>query len=54
MSGVHWQRHGWGVECFALVDGFLVSRKYAGNGSDRVTVRDAVRAYRRDVLRVGK
>jgi hypothetical protein len=53
--GVSWSRHSWGVECSAMVRGGFggwqrVARKYVGNGSDKVTVRDSVRAFRRDVL----
>jgi len=52
--GVSWERHSWGVECSAMSRDMWgprrVSRKYVGNGSDRVTVRGSVLAFRRDVL----
>jgi hypothetical protein len=49
--GVNWERHPYGVYCYAMGGNFyLLDRKYVGNGSDRVSVRDSVRAFRRDVL----
>lgn len=51
--GVNWERHYWGVYCYAMGGNFyLLARKYVGNGSDCVSVRDSVRAFRRDVLGV--
>jgi hypothetical protein len=53
--GVNWERHELGVTCYAMGGNFyLVSRKYAGNGSERVSVRDSVKAFRRDVLGVAQ
>lgn len=53
--GVNWERHTWGVYCYASGGNFyLLSRKYVGNGSERVSVRDSVRAFRRDVLGVSR
>lgn len=52
--GVTWERHSWGVVCSAMSRDVFgprrVSRQYVGNGSDKVTVRGSVLAFRRDVL----
>ena len=53
--GVNWERHPWGVCCYAIGGNFyLVTRKYLHNGSDRATVRECVRAFRSDVLGVAR
>lgn len=49
--GVSWERYPWGVACYALHNGHLVQRKYAGNGSDPVRVRDCVRSFTAEVMR---
>ena len=53
--GVNWERHTYGVYCYAVPQGafYLASRKYVGNGSDPVSVKESVRAFRRDVLGIG-
>jgi hypothetical protein len=53
--GVNWERTGYGIYCYAMspaVHGqtYLLSRKYVGNGSDPLSVRESVRAFRRDAL----
>jgi hypothetical protein len=49
--GVNWERHPYGLYLYAMGGNFyLVSRKYVGNGSDKVGVRESVQAFRRDVL----
>ena len=49
--GVNWERHQYGLYCYAMGGNFyLVSRKYVGNGSDKVTVRESVQAFRKDIL----
>jgi hypothetical protein len=48
--GVNWERHQYGIYCYAMGGQYLVSRKYVGNGSDRLSVRESVQAFRRDVL----
>lgn len=53
--GVTWERRPYGLLVYGLGrDNHLASRKYVGNGSDPVTIRDSVRAFRRDVLGVGR
>lgn len=50
--GVNWERYHWGITCYAYStrDGaYLVSRQYAGNGSDPVRVRESVQAFRREM-----
>jgi hypothetical protein len=48
--GVNYRRYSWGLECYATVGAFLESRRYIGNGSDKVGVRESVQAFRRDAL----
>lgn len=51
LYGVNWERHPWGIYCYAMGGNFyLLSRKYVGNGSDRMNVRECVRDFRREVL----
>lgn len=51
--GVNYERHHWGVYCYAITPaGWLAEYKYAGNGSDPVSIRESVRAFRHDVMRV--
>jgi hypothetical protein len=53
LYGVNWERHAWGVYCYASGGNmYLLERKYASNGSDRLSVRECVRAFRADVLGV--
>jgi hypothetical protein len=51
--GINYARHSWGIECYAMFGTHLESRKYVSNGSDTVSVRESVRAFRRDVLSTG-
>jgi len=48
--GVNWERHHYGLYLYAMCGQYLVSRKYVGNGSDPLSVRESVRAFRRDAL----
>jgi hypothetical protein len=49
--GVNWERHHWGIYCYAMGGNFyLVSRKYVGNGSDKLSVRQCVQQFRTDLL----
>ena len=49
--GVNWERHHYGIYCYAMGGNFyLLERKYVGNGSDGVTVRECVRNFREEVL----
>jgi hypothetical protein len=53
--GVNYERHHWGVYCYAMGGNmYLLDRKYVGNGSDRLSVRECVRAFRSDVLGVAR
>lgn len=54
LYGCHWERYGWGVLVYAFdggdtFRGYVTSRRYVGNGSDRVTVRGSVLAFRREM-----
>ena len=51
--GVTWWRYSWGVECSAMVPSkygrdHLVTRKYAGNGSDSVSPLQCVEMFLRE------
>jgi hypothetical protein len=49
--GVNWERHNYGIYCYAMGGNFyLLSRKYVGNGSDVLSVRECVQQFRRDIL----
>lgn len=53
--GVYWYRHYWGLELAAYnAAGYRISRKYVGNGSDRVTVRGSVAEFRRYIAAGGR
>lgn len=49
--GISWERYPWGIACYKVDRGHLVQRKYVGNGSERVLVRDCVRAFSAELVR---
>jgi len=50
MYGCHWERHACGITVFGSdSSGVFRSIVFAGNGSDRVTVRGSVLAFRREI-----
>lgn len=50
MYGCHWERHACGITVFGSdSSGVFRSILFAGNGSDRVTVRGSVLAFRREM-----
>jgi hypothetical protein len=48
--GVNWERHQYGLYLYSQDGGYLVSRKYVGNGSDKLGVRESVQTFRKDAL----
>lgn len=50
LYGCHWERHPWGLFVYdSDSSGYLRKMRFVGNGSDRVTVRGAVLAFRREM-----
>lgn len=50
LYGCHWERHACGITVFGSdSSGRFRSVLFAGNGSDRVTVRGSVLAFRREI-----
>jgi hypothetical protein len=49
--GVNWERHNYGIYCYAMGGNFyLLDRRYVGNGSDNLSVRECVRDFIKNVL----
>jgi hypothetical protein len=50
LYGVHWERHAAGITVYGSdSSGVFRSILFAGNGSDRLTVRGSVLAFRREI-----
>lgn len=50
LYGCHWERHPFGITVFGSDStGQFRMIRFAGNGSDRLTVRGSVLAFRREI-----